>query len=102
MFTVVLLTSPEKGGLEPTLVESLRNAWGGGDAIWLAPDEAAEFTVAEIPANRWEVWESCQAMQVDLVIVPTVTRRKQMLLADMDSTLFQREREGVGRGESVE
>ncbi|MFY0646404.1 phosphoserine phosphatase SerB [Sulfitobacter geojensis] len=91
MFTVVLLTSPETGGLEPSLVESLRNAWGGGDAIWLAPDEAAEFTVAEIPANRWEVWESCQAMQVDLVIVPTATRRKKMLLADMDSTMIQQE-----------
>ena len=91
MFTVVLLTSPETKGLEPALVESLRNAWGGGDAIWLSPDEAAEFAVAKMPGNLWEVWESCQSMQVDLVIVPTEARKKRMLLADMDSTMIQQE-----------
>jgi phosphoserine phosphatase len=91
MFTVVLLTSPGTRGLEPALVESLRNAWGGGDAVWLAPDEAAEFAVAESPGNFREVWESCQVMQVDLVVVPTATRRKKMLLADMDSTMIQQE-----------
>ena len=91
MFTVVLLTSPQARTLEPALVESLRNAWGGGDAIWLAPDEAAEFSVGRIPDNRWEVWKNCQAMGVDLVVVPTQGRRKKMLLADMDSTMIQQE-----------
>ena len=91
MFTVVLLTSPETKGLEPALVESLRNAWGGGDAVWLSPDEAAEFNVQTAPANLWEVWETCQGMGVDLVMVPTDGRRKKMLLADMDSTMIQQE-----------
>ena len=91
MFTVVLLSSPAARALDAALVESLRNAWGGGDAVWLAPDEAAEFTVPERPGNFWEVWESCQAMQVDLVAVPTEGRRKRMLLADMDSTMIQQE-----------
>jgi phosphoserine phosphatase len=91
MFTVVLLTSPETKGLEPALVESLRNAWGGGDAVWLSPDEAAEFNVQTVPANLWEVWETCQDMGVDLVMVPTEGRRKKMLLADMDSTMIQQE-----------
>lgn len=91
MFTVVLLTNPEVRGLEPALVESLRNAWGGGDAVWLAPDEAAEFAVAEVPGNLADVWESCQSMGVDLVVVPTDGRRKRMLLADMDSTMIQQE-----------
>ena len=91
MFTVVLLTNPETRGLEPALVESLRNAWGGGDAVWLAPDEAAEFEVAGIPGNLAEVWESCQSMRVDLMVVPTAGRRKKMLLADMDSTMIQQE-----------
>ena len=56
MYTVILLTSPTSRNLEPALVESLRNAWGGGEALWLAPDEAAEFALAEVPSNRWEVW----------------------------------------------
>ncbi|SLN20479.1 Phosphoserine phosphatase [Roseovarius litorisediminis] len=79
------------GLLDPSLVENLRNAWGGGDAIWLAPDEAAEFEMAEVPGNRWEVWDSLQAMQVDLVVQPVAGRRKKMLLADMDSTMIQQE-----------
>lgn len=73
------------------MVDSLRNAWGGGDALWLSADEAAEFTVPVAPANFEEVWESCQAMGVDLVLVQTATRRKRMLLADMDSTMIEQE-----------
>lgn len=91
MFTVVLLTSPDAPALEPALIESLRNAWGGGDVIWLSLDETAEFEVATVPGNLWEVWQSCQTMGVDLVVVPTQGRRKKMLLADMDSTMIQQE-----------
>ncbi|QUJ76257.1 phosphoserine phosphatase SerB [Sulfitobacter albidus] len=91
MYTAVLLSAPASRTLDPALVESLRNAWGGGDAVWLSPDEAAEFTLPQIPANREEVWQSCQAMGVDLVIVPTDGREKRMLLADMDSTMIEQE-----------
>jgi phosphoserine phosphatase len=91
MYTAVLLTAPTARNLDPALVESLRNAWGGGDAVWLSPDEAAEFSLAVVPDNLWEVWDSCQAMGVDLVVVPTAGRRKKMLLADMDSTMIQQE-----------
>lgn len=91
MFIAILLTAPTARNLDPALVESLRNAWGGGDAVWLSPDEAAEFSLGVMPDNRWDVWESCQSMGVDLVIVPTERRRKMMLLADMDSTMIQQE-----------
>lgn len=91
MYTAVLLTAPTARNLDPALVESLRNAWGGGDAVWLSPDEAAEFSLGVMPDNLWEVWETCQSMGVDLVIVPTEARRKKMLLADMDSTMIQQE-----------
>tara|TARA_R110002110_G_scaffold27592_10_gene100071 strand:+ start:1605 stop:2480 length:876 start_codon:yes stop_codon:yes gene_type:complete len=91
MYTVVLLTPPNKRALEPALVENLRNAWGGGDVVWLAPDEAAEFSISQMPGNLWDIWEDCQAMQVDLIVVPAQGRRKRMLLADMDSTMIQQE-----------
>ena len=91
MFTATFLTSPDRANLDPALVQSLRNAWGGGDVFWLAPDVAAEFSLAETPANFWEVWETAQSMHVDLVLQPTVGRRKKMLLADMDSTMIQQE-----------
>src|SRR6056297_2320497 len=87
---IATLIAPE-GALDPALVESLRNAWGGGDAQWLSPDEAAEFALAVIPANRWEVWADLQEQQVDLVVQPAEGRRKKMLLADMDSTMIRQE-----------
>lgn len=87
---VVTLISP-RGCLNPALVESLRNAWGGGDAIWLSPDEAAEFTIAAVPGNRWDVWQDLQDQQVDLIVQAGAGRRKRMLLADMDSTMIRQE-----------
>ncbi|WP_223425189.1 phosphoserine phosphatase SerB [Tateyamaria pelophila] len=91
MFVCTLLTDPAAPALEGALVESLRNAWGGGGAQWLSPDEAAEFSLPAVPANLWEVWADVQAMGVDLMIQPLAARRKAMLLADMDSTMIQQE-----------
>jgi len=91
MFTATLLTAPSDPTLDPALVESLRNAWGGGDAVWLAPDEVAEFDLATMPDNRWNVWNDLQNMRVDLIVQPSEGRRKKMLLADMDSTMIQQE-----------
>jgi len=89
MYVVSLIAAP--GGLDPELVQALRNAWGGGDAIWLSPDEAAEFGVGEIPDNRWDVWQDLQGRGVDLVVQLAKARRKQVLLADMDGTMIQQE-----------
>lgn len=91
MFTTILLTAPGGPALDPTLVENLRAAWGGTSARWLAPGEAVEFDLMSLPENRWDVWQSCQDLAVDLIIVPTEGRRKRMLLADMDSTMIQQE-----------
>lgn len=91
MYIVTLLTAPTARSLDPALVEALRNAWGGGEVLWLSPDEAAEFTVPEVPGNRWEVWADVQAQGVDLVVQGSEARRKKMLLADMDSTMIQQE-----------
>ena len=91
MHVVTLLTSPSAPSLDPALVDSLRNAWGGGAAQWLAPDEAAEFPVAVRPANLWDVWADVQALGVDLVVQPMEGRRKRVLLADMDSTMIGQE-----------
>lgn len=73
LFVATLIAQP--GRLDPALAHSLRNAWGGGDAVWLAPDEAAEFTLPQMPANRWQVWEDVQALGVDLVVQPAEGRR---------------------------
>ncbi|MEI4232270.1 phosphoserine phosphatase SerB [Roseovarius sp. D22-M7] len=89
MFITTLIARP--GTLDPALVTSLRHAWGGGEAVWLAPGTAAEFRMPEVPGNRGEVWQDLQTQGVDLVVQPGAGRRKRMLLADMDSTMIEQE-----------
>ncbi len=91
MFIASLLTNPTRPLLDRVTVESLRNAWGGGDAVWLDPGIAAEFPLESLPENQWGVWEGMQAIGVDLAIQPAAGRRKRLLLADMDSTMIQQE-----------
>jgi phosphoserine phosphatase len=91
MFVATLLTHPDRRNLDRAAVESLRNAWGGGDAVWLDPGVAAEFALATMPENRWQVWEAFQAMGLDLVVQPAKGRRKRFLIADMDSTMIEQE-----------
>jgi phosphoserine phosphatase len=91
MFVTTLLTDPRTPRLDPALVDSLRNAWGGRNIVWLAPDSAAEFMIEDRPGNLWEVWAEVQRLGVDLIVQPAHGRRKKMLLADMDSTMIQQE-----------
>lgn len=91
MFIATLLCNPATPCVDPALVDSLRNAWGGGEALWLCPDVAAEFPLEALPENQWQVWEDLQSLGVDLIVQPAATRRKKMLLADMDSTMIEQE-----------
>ena len=91
MFVVTLLTNPETPVLERVTIESLRNAWGGGDARWLDPGVAAEFDLEAMPQNRWEVWEGLQALRVDMVVQKAEGRKKRLLIADMDATMIRQE-----------
>ncbi len=91
MYVATLLTAPAGPGLDRAAVEAVRNAWGGGTALWLSPGVAAEFPLDRMPDNRWEVWESLQARGVDLVVQPAEGRRKRVLVADMDSTMIEQE-----------
>jgi phosphoserine phosphatase len=91
MFTIVFLTEPARPSLDPTLIEALRSAWGGGSLAWLSSGEAAEFPVPTVPENFRQVWENLQNQGIDLNAVPSCGRRKTVLLADMDSTMIQQE-----------
>ena len=91
MFIVTLITNPATPLLDRAVVESLRNAWGGGDARWLDPSVAAEFGLEAMPENRWDVWSSLQSLRIDMVVQPAMGRKKRLLIADMDSTMIQQE-----------
>jgi len=91
MYVATLLTAPLYPSLDPALVDSLRNAMGGGDALWLAPDEAVEFTLPAVPANLVQIADDIRPLGVDLAVQPLAGRRKRLLIADMDSTMIGQE-----------
>ena len=47
MFVATLIANPKRANLDREAVEALRNAWGGGDAVWLTPEMAAEFALRD-------------------------------------------------------
>ena len=77
--------------LDPDFAAALRNAWGGGDLVWLHPARAAEFEIGARPDNLWEIWAEAQKAGIDLAVQPAEGRRKEVLLADMDSTMIGQE-----------
>jgi phosphoserine phosphatase len=89
MHVISLIARP--GQLDPALVSSLQSAWGGGDANWLSPDEAAEFPVNALPANLDQARADIAPMSVDLNAITLKGRKKQLLIADMDSTMIEQE-----------
>ncbi|TQM93614.1 phosphoserine phosphatase SerB [Roseinatronobacter monicus] len=91
MYVATLLTNPATPKLDAATVEALRNAWGGGAAVWLNPGVAAEFSLAVMPDNLWQVWQDLQPLGIDLAVQAAEGRRKRMLLADMDSTMIRQE-----------
>ncbi|MFC3528590.1 phosphoserine phosphatase SerB [Paracoccus mangrovi] len=91
MFTVTMLAAPKRADLTPALAEDLRAQWNGGHVIWLNPGIAAEFPLDAQPADFWAIWEILQTQGFDIVIQPTLGRRKAVLLADMDSTMIEQE-----------
>jgi phosphoserine phosphatase len=91
MFFATLIAAPARANLDLATVEALRDAWAGSAITWLNPGIAAEFALESVPGNRWDVWQGLQGLGIDLVVQPAEGRRKQMLLADMDSTMIQQE-----------
>jgi len=88
---VISLIAPQ-GTLDPALVSNLQGAFGAtGDALWLSPDEAAEFPVAARPANLEQVQADIASMKVDLNCIDDANRKKSLLIADMDSTMIGQE-----------
>ena len=88
---VISLIAPRRH-LDPALVSSLQGAFGAtGDAVWLAPDEAAEFPVAARPGNLDEVRAGVADQAVDLNFIDDGDRRKSLLIADMDMTMIGQE-----------
>lgn len=90
MPVVTLLAAPARGDLSQSALDAARRTMGGGEPRWLAPGIAAEFT-APSAAGFAEAWAAVHGAGFDLAVQPDGTRRKALLLADMDSTMIGQE-----------
>ncbi|MFK5634772.1 MULTISPECIES: phosphoserine phosphatase SerB [unclassified Ornithinimicrobium] len=91
MHVLTLLAAPARADLTDAAVQEVSRSWPLGPARWLAPGVALEVELPVVPVDRWQAWERWQREGVDLVVQPAAGRRKQVLLADMDSTMVQQE-----------
>ena len=100
-FALVLTGAPDAGAVGKTEVMSARGALGGEtvlDERWLGQGEAWEALLARPPdASRAELRRRIadalqgRAIDVNLVDADPATRRKKLLIADMDSTIIGQE-----------
>jgi phosphoserine phosphatase len=83
------------GQLEPIALDRVRAALpGAGKVQWLAEGTAADVPFdAGAGANRRALAENLRALlpAIDVVVQPTMHRRKRLFLADMDSTMIGQE-----------
>jgi len=89
---LVLIADPAHAGLHDSTVAAIGAAVDGGPAVWLAPGIACEFTLRGDPTAVLDAARrAAGGAPVDIAIVPAERRRKQLLVADMESTLIENE-----------
>jgi len=92
---VLCLIAPAAGpALDPAQVAAASSALSVagasvGSPVWLAPGEAADLPFSGLAPDRAEAAarEALRGCPIDLTAVATEARRKQVLVADMDSTI---------------
>jgi phosphoserine phosphatase len=84
---LVLIAAPGSGAITPEITGAIRDA-GGVSFHWLAPREALE--VEAFPRIS-EFLVELRNHPIDAAIVSIHSRRKRLLVADMDSTMIHQE-----------
>ena len=90
-YVVSLISNPSKPRLTISHLTEISERWQGRSVKWLGPDVAAEFIVDLIPIDFEDVWADLYDLGIDLVIQPGTVLKKQLLVADMDSTIIEQE-----------
>lgn len=84
---LVLIAAPGSGAITPDLTEAIRDH-GGTSFHWLAPREALEVeSFPRLPEFLVEL----RRHPIDAATVSIHSRRKRLLVADMDSTMIHQE-----------
>lgn len=88
---LILIARPGSRALDAGVLDSVRR-FAPGAPHWLAEAEALELPLASQAADIEDALRhELAGLPVDIAIVPGHNRRKQLLLADMDSTIIEQE-----------
>ena len=87
---LTLIASRDVTTLSDAVIGRVRDAVAGGMPDVLSPGEAADIPVASQP-DMDTVRAALDGAAIDAIVSDTATRRKRLLLADMDSTIITSE-----------
>jgi len=93
MYVATLIANPKSAGLTAEIVNDIAARIGATDIDWLHENVACDLFLPEngdvVDADA--IRTSLRDAEIDFVVQPAKTRRKKVLLADMDSTMIQQE-----------
>jgi phosphoserine phosphatase len=93
-FVATLVANPSNPVLTPVLAERAADQVKAAGLYWLADGIACDIALrddSDIAAARDTILEVIANQPIDLAIQETETRRKKLLIADMDSTMIGQE-----------
>jgi phosphoserine phosphatase len=88
---VVLIARPRSAALDNSLLERVVTLIDAAEVRWLAREEACELAVAGAAGIENSLRALIADRPIDVAVLPTVHRRKRLLIADMDSTMIAQE-----------
>jgi phosphoserine phosphatase len=89
-----LIANPSNPKLTPALADKAANAVNASGVYWLADGVACDLPLRDEPAAAEQLALLREAVgnePIDVVVQDAETRRKKMLIADMDSTMIGQE-----------
>jgi phosphoserine phosphatase len=92
MYVITLVSHPSALALTSALVDQVAHAIGSKTVYWLSDGIAADVLISE-PSHtiRTQIEQVLIGKPIDIVIQKLETRRKRVLIADMDSTMIGQE-----------
>ena len=93
-FVATLIANPSNPVLVPAIAEQAADAAKASGLYWLADGIACDIALrddTDLQAAEANILASIGSAQIDLVIQDAETRRKKLLIADMDSTMIGQE-----------
>ena len=89
---VILVADSTRANISQHMADTACQALRAHRTRWLNPQIAVEFHIDETDDRHISALkEECRDLQIDISIMPLANRRKQMLVADMDSTIIEQE-----------